>query len=140
MTHRFMAGLSSLATGEMNSLVLLKSLVISYRSIHGIMSKIVCPVCLRAEGDLQPGDGKSESREVSLASVQSAAASGCSICSFVNDLINEDESVRKMDEREYDTTMVRVEDDGLRFTGQWQGALVIEIFKSSRYSDLHIRI
>jgi hypothetical protein len=24
---------------------------------------------------------------------------------------------------------VRVQDDGLRFTGQWQGALVVEIYK-----------
>jgi hypothetical protein len=88
----------------------------------------VCPVCLRSEGDLHPSDGKSESREVSLASIHSAAVD-CSLCSFVQKLLEQDETTPKKYDSSYESAMVRVEDDGLRFTGQWQGALVVEIYK-----------
>ncbi|KAE9364539.1 HET-domain-containing protein [Stipitochalara longipes BDJ] len=36
-----------------------------------------------------------------------------------------------MDRNEYEDAMVRVEDGGLRFTGQWQGALVVEVYDSA---------
>ena len=94
--------------------------------------KTLCPACLRAEGDLRPGQGRSESREISLVDFQSAAEAGCSLCSFVKNLI-EDETTRAMDRSEYEDAMVRVEDGGLRFTGQWQGALVVEVYDAGEY-------
>lgn len=101
-----------------------------------VMAKAVCPICHRSEGDLHPGSGQSESREVSLANIQSAAEKGCSLCSFVKKLLEQDNTTPKKEESEYEDAVVRVEDDGLRFTGQWQGALVIEIYqprKSPRF-------
>ena len=91
------------------------------------MAKTVCPTCLRSEGDLHPGEGTSETREVSLASIQRTVERGCSLCSFVRQLLEQDETTPRKDGSEYESAMVRVEDDGLRFTGQWQGALVIEV-------------
>jgi hypothetical protein len=96
------------------------------------MAKHICQVCLRVEGNLRPGQGKSESREVSLAAIQSAAED-CSLCSFVKGLI-EDGTTREMDRSEYEDAMVRVEDEGLRFTGQWQGALVVEVYEAGESS------
>jgi len=37
-----------------------------------------------------------------------------------------------MDRSEYEAAMVRVEDGGLRFTGQWQGALVVEVYDAGK--------
>jgi hypothetical protein len=92
------------------------------------MAKNLCPVCLRSEGDLEPRKEKSEPREVSLASIQRAAAR-CSLCSFVQELLEQDKTTPKKDDSSYESAMVRVEDHGLRFTGQWQGALVVEVYK-----------
>lgn len=100
------------------------------------MARNLCPSCRRFEGDLRPGDGKSESREVSLASIQSTAENGCSLCSFVKQLLEQDNTTPKKGSSEYESAMVRVEDHGLRFTGQWQGALVIEVYQPRKSSLL----
>jgi hypothetical protein len=89
---------------------------------------MVCPVCLRSEGDFQHGDEQSEPREVILASIQSAAAD-CSLCCFVQEQLEKDATTPKKDDDSYAIAKVRVQDDGLRFTGQWQGALVVEIYQ-----------
>lgn len=92
------------------------------------MAKNLCSVCLRSSGDFQHGDENSEPREVSLASIQSAAAS-CSLCGVVQEQLEHDDTTPKKDDSSYESAKVRVQDDGLRFTGQWQGALVVEIYK-----------
>jgi hypothetical protein len=96
------------------------------------MAKYQCPTCHRSEGDLRPRSGKSESREVSLASIHSAAL-GCKLCSFVQQLLARDVTTPKKDDGSYSSAKMRVDDDGLRFTGQWQGALVIEIYAPSKF-------
>jgi hypothetical protein len=96
------------------------------------MAKYQCPICDRSEGDLRPGSGKSESREVSLASIHSAALS-CKLCSFVQQVLARDVTTPKKDDGSYGSAKVRVDDDGLRFTGQWQGALVIEVYSPSKF-------
>ena len=102
----------------------------------GHSSKPLCPVCLRAEGDLSPVQGENESRrEVNLVAIQRAGEGGCNLCSFVKNLI-EDETTRAMDRSEYGDAMVRIEDGGLRFTGQWQGALVVEVYDAGEYLPL----
>ena len=93
-----------------------------------LRASTLCPVCLRSAGDFQHGDENSEPREVSLASIQSAAAS-CSLCRFVQEQLEQDDTTPKKDDSSYEIAKVRVQDDGLRFTGQWQGALVVEIYK-----------
>ncbi len=89
---------------------------------------MVCPICLRTEEDFQHGDEKSEPREVSLASIQSAAAD-CSLCCVVQEQLEKDATTPKKDDDSYAIAKVRVQDDGLRFTGQWDGALVVEIYQ-----------
>ncbi len=91
----------------------------------------VCPACLRAEGDLRPDEAISEKGEASLAIIQNAAEDGCKLCSFVKGMI-EDDTTRAMDRNEYEDAMVRVEDGGMRFTGQWQGALVVEVYDAGK--------
>lgn len=98
----------------------------------GVMAKVPCPTCHRSEGNLHPGVGKSESREVSLASIHSAAL-GCNLCSFVQQLLSQDLTTPTKGDSSYDSAKVRVDDDGLRFTGQWQGALVIEIYAPGKF-------
>jgi hypothetical protein len=98
------------------------------------MDKKICPTCYRSEGDLHPGGGKSESREVSLASIDSAAAADCSLCFFVKELLARDKTTpeNKKDDNSYESAKVRVDGNGLRFTGQWQGALVTEIYSPGK--------
>jgi hypothetical protein len=98
----------------------------------GVMAKIPCPTCHRSEGDLHPRVEKTESREVSLASIHNAAL-GCNLCSFVQQLLAQDLTTPNKCHSSYDSAKVRVDDDGLRFTGQWQGALVIEIYTPSKF-------
>ncbi len=92
------------------------------------MVKNLCPVCLRSPGNFQHGDENSDAREVSLASIQSAAAS-CSLCRVIQEQLELDDTTLREDDGSYESAKVRVQDDGLRFTGQWQGALVVEIYK-----------
>jgi hypothetical protein len=40
----------------------------------------------------------------------------------------------------YESAVVRVDEWGLRFTGQWQGALVIEIYKSGEFITMQIEL
>ena len=104
----------------------------------GVMAKNPCPSCHRSEGGLHARGGKSESREVSLASIHSAALS-CNLCSFVQQLLARDVTTPKKDDISYESAKVQVDDDGRRFTGQWQGALVIEIYTPSKLHPPHIR-
>lgn len=101
----------------------------------GVMATIPCPTCHRSGGDLHPRVGKSKSREVSLASIQSAAL-GCNLCSFVKQLLAQHVMTPKKGDSSYESAKVRVDDDGLKFTGQWQGALVIEIYAPSKFRPL----
>jgi len=98
------------------------------------MNKRICPTCFRSEGDLHPKGGKRESREVSLTSIDSAAAADCNLCLFVKQLLARDKTTpeNKKDDSSYQSAKVRVDDNSLRFTGQWQGALVIEIYARSK--------
>ena len=97
-----------------------------------VMAQNPFSACLRSEGDLHPKGGKSESREVSLANFHIAALN-CRLCSFVQQL---DVTTPKKDDSSYESAKVRVDDNGLRFTGQWQGALVIEIYPASKSHPL----
>ena len=101
----------------------------------GIMDKKRCPTCYRFEGNLHPENGKSESREVSLASIDSAAAADCSLCFFVKQLLARDKTTpeNKKNDSSYESAKVRVDNNGLRFTGQWQGALVAEIYACGKF-------
>lgn len=122
------------------------------------MAASLCSTCHRFEGSLNPrpvvynivfypfwllvnyilqlsyGNSNSESREVSLASIHSTATS-CKVCSFVQESLARDKTTPKKIDSSYGNAKVRVEDDGLpglRFTGQWQGALVVEIYTPGR--------
>jgi hypothetical protein len=94
-------------------------------------TKNLCPACLRAKGDLRPDEAISERGEVSLAWIQNAAEDGCKLCYFVKGMI-EDDTTQAMDRNEHEDAMVRVEDGGMRFTGQWQGALVVEVYDAGK--------
>ncbi len=96
------------------------------------MAKNPCPTCRRSDGDLRRRREDIESREVSLASIHSTAL-GCSLCYFVQQLLAQDLTTPKKDDGLYEVAKVRVEEDGLRFTGQWQGALVIELYSPSNF-------
>lgn len=92
------------------------------------MAEEICSTCRRCDGDLEPRSGEGESRDVSLLSIH-ASASSCKICAFVYTLIRQDTTTPNVDHEFYPSSMVRVDEGGLRFTGQWQGALVIEVYK-----------
>lgn len=92
----------------------------------------ICSTCQRFDGDLEQRSGTSKSRDVSLSSLQ-ASASSCKICTFVQTLLAQDITTPNIDNPLYPNSMVRVDENGLRFTGQWQGALVIEVYKTGRY-------
>lgn len=95
----------------------------------------LCPSCLRQDGDLHPISSSSDIREVSLTTIQSAAEE-CTLCFFVQYLLQKDETTPKTGESEYESARVRVEDGGLKFTGQWQGALVMEIYRAGEFALL----
>jgi len=96
------------------------------------MAVTICPTCNRSRNDLEQRDETSQSREVSLSHLQDSSTS-CRICGFVHSLLEHDLTTPKLDNPAYLTDKVRVENGGLKFTGQWQGALVTEIYKAGNY-------
>ncbi len=96
------------------------------------MAGKICSTCQRCNGDVEPRFGASRSRDISLASLDASAAS-CEICGFVHNLLEQDMTTPNIGDSLYQSSMVRVDEDGLRFTGQWQGALVIEVYKTGMY-------
>jgi len=100
------------------------------------MAQNTCSTCRRSSVDLGPGHGLSGTHEVSLSSLHYSASSGCSLCAFVRELLAQDVTTPKADDMSYQSVKVRVDEWGLRFTGQWQGALVIEIYRPGRFPTL----
>jgi hypothetical protein len=126
------------------------------------MAKATCPTCHRSDGNVNPslikynrvfylfwqlltyillllpsglGTRNSKSHEVSLASIHNTAAV-CKICSFIQESLACDVTTPNKDDISYESAMVRVDDEGLpglRITGQWQGALVVEIYKPGKF-------
>lgn len=92
----------------------------------------VCPTCRKVDGDLEPkqGPANTKTHEIDLSSLNSSA-SICTICAFVQDLIAQDPTTPRTNDPVYNSSTVRVNVWGLRFTGQWQGSLVIEVFEPS---------
>lgn len=99
------------------------------------MLEHICITCQRREGDLEPRPGKGESREVSLSSIH-ASATSCKLCKFVQELLERDATTPKVEDPSYQRAIVRVDEWGLRFTGQWQGALVIEVYKVGQLNSV----
>ena len=99
------------------------------------VSQNTCPTCQRIGGDLEPQQGLAGSKtyDVSLSSLHDSASS-CTVCAFVQNLLAQDPTTPGLDDSTHMTSMLRVDEWGLRFTGQWQGALVIEVYKPGNYS------
>ncbi|KAH7418998.1 heterokaryon incompatibility protein-domain-containing protein [Cadophora sp. MPI-SDFR-AT-0126] len=94
-----------------------------------------CSTCHRQNASLEPLAEPNEAREVSLRSLHGSALT-CKICAFVQGILSLDPTTpRKIDDL-YETSRIKVECGGLRFTGQWQGALVIEVYKAGTHANL----
>jgi hypothetical protein len=109
------------------------------------MDQTICSTCQRSGGDLAPEHGVVKTRDVSLSGFHHSAV-GCSLCAFVQKLLAEDPTTPLLGDPEYEYSMIRVDEWGLRFTGQWQGALVVELYKPGELSfnfisrtDKHMR-
>jgi hypothetical protein len=77
------------------------------------------------------------SNDVSLSSIRSSALT-CDICSFVQKLLDKDEKTPKEGDACYESAKLRVEDRGMKFTGQWHGALVIDMLGKFLHLSDHI--
>lgn len=95
-----------------------------------------CSTCHRRNGSPDPLTEPSEVRAVSLRSLDGSALT-CEICAFVQEVLSLDPTTPEKTDESYESSTLKVEDGGLRFTGQWQGALVIEIYKNGRHHVLN---
>lgn len=98
------------------------------------MANHFCSSCKTFGGRLETRDEELGSYEVTLATIHKAALiSCCRVCGFVKDVLAKDTTTPKVGEALYRDARVKVNEGGLIFTGQWQGALVTEIYSVSKF-------
>ncbi|KAG4441388.1 hypothetical protein IFR05_003145 [Cadophora sp. M221] len=99
------------------------------------MEGVLCSTCGRHDSSLEPVDNPSESREVCLRSLHASTLT-CKICAFVQEVLSLDPTTPNVVDESYDSARIKVDDGGLRFTGQWQGAMVIEVYQAGTQPNL----